>query len=61
MAQKKITITICDRCGSEERTDSPAKAFIQPGDGRKRGKTWELCTPCTQALEEFLSLHMEQG
>lgn len=57
MAQKTVILTVCDRCGHEERTSKPSKAYVTEADTKKSGVTWELCESCRVLLERFL--HME--
>lgn len=55
MAQKTIKVTICDRCGHEERTTTPAKAYVVGSNTKKSGTTWELCDDCADQLNRFLT------
>lgn len=54
MAQKTIKVTVCDRCGNEERTTTPAKAYVVGSNTKKSGVTWELCDQCATELNLFL-------
>ncbi len=57
MAKKTVIMTVCDRCGSEERTERPAKAYVTGADTKKSGTTWELCSDCDTSLDDFLNIH----
>lgn len=57
MAKKTVIMTVCDRCGSEERTERPAKCYITPPESKKSGVTWELCSACDSSLDDFMNLH----
>ena len=68
MAQKTVATTTCDRCGTsvthdpKEQPEGWKGTFVfelaQQRDGKKKNgggrSAYELCPPCSDALETFL-------